>query len=118
MTDERNEAVEKVAQAVERFDFNGDDYHPEWGRAVAQAALDAINYEATLADLAAMRAENERLRKRWEACNMLLRSAYQITERERGKPNSTNWDAFSDRLSEELAHNPFALDAAHREEPT
>ena len=63
MTDECNEAVEKVAQAVERFDFNGDDYHPEWGRAVAQAALDAINYEATLADLAAMREENERLRE-------------------------------------------------------
>ncbi len=78
---------------------------------------DRINWRLThvslpVADVKYLFSTIEALQRRWESCNQLLRSAYQITGREMDAPNSTNWDAFRNRLWEELKHNPFAVEAS------
>ena len=105
---ERNEAVEKVARAVAEYDYelsHASDEH----RDIAQAALDAISYEATLAENAAMR----------EWLTVLRPTLERAADRESGNCVHPGFGRETDRCPRCCARRICAaLDAAHREEPT
>ena len=81
-------------------------------QAEAEAEAEAEDYGNALvtANARALAAERQvtALTERWRACNQLLRSAHAIAQREADHPNTSNWTAWIGRVSDELAHNPFA----------